>query len=225
MYYTVKGRGASALNGKLSFSNFRLSQPTPDNYAAQEQTYDDVQYSIPPNQWQIEVSLWFSTCLAKEQQWAVEWATAPTYINFAAQKNISGSWKPSPLTDAAAKQQCQQQMVQSSGGYQSFSVLGIALILALGGLIIVMGLTVDMVAGKFGPESSKFKNEQWDNEETLALLRTVYVASGMGRDGFAARLPPITALSRGESTKDLIEDAGVMELDDYYIAQGGMTAQ
>jgi hypothetical protein len=150
----------------------------------------------------------------------VEWATAPTYIDFAAQKNITGSFTPKPLTDAAAKQQCRQQMVRNAGGYQSFSVLGIALILALGGLIIVVGLTVDVIAAKFGLESSRFKREQWDVEETLALHRTVYVASGLGNDGLDEQLPPITALSHGKGSKGKTEDVGVGEKDDYYIVQG-----
>jgi hypothetical protein len=164
---------------------------------AQEKTYLGISSPIPANQWQIEVSLWFSTCLAKEQQWAVEWATAPTFIDFAPQGNTTGAFTTNPPTDAAAKQQCRQQLVHNAGGYQSFSVLGIALILALGGLIIVTGLTVDTIAASFGPESSKFRREQWDAEETLALHSSLYAANGLGSDGLDEQLPPVTALLRG----------------------------
>jgi hypothetical protein len=73
-------------------------------------------------------------------------------------------------------------------------VLGLSLILALGGLIIVLGVTVDLIAARFGPESSKFRREQWDAEETLALHRSLYIANGLGSDGLDEELPPITAL-------------------------------
>jgi hypothetical protein len=45
-------------------------------------------------------------------------------------------------------------MVQSVSGYQSFSVLGMTVIFALGGFIIAMGLAVDVIAARFGPEWS-----------------------------------------------------------------------
>jgi hypothetical protein len=96
---------------------------------------------IPPTQWQTEVSLWFSNCLAKEQQWAVEWATAPSNIDFSLGNNVSTSLLPNPPTDEVGQKECRQQMIRNTGAYMSFSVLGMALIFALGGLIIMVGFT------------------------------------------------------------------------------------
>jgi hypothetical protein len=160
----------------------------------------------------MEVWLWFATSLAKEQSWAVEWATSTTYIDFATQENGTGTFALNPPKDAAARQQCGQQMVRNAGGFQSFSVLGIALILSVGGVIIVMGLTIDVVVVKNRLERSEYRRGQWDAEETLALHKAVYTANGLESESEELFLP-ITALPNYRRTKGKhdTEDLGTAE--------------
>jgi hypothetical protein len=152
------------------------------------------------------VSLWFSTSLAKEQSWAVEWATAP--------KNIESNLDGTPLivvtntpTTAAGLKQCEQQMIHDSGFHQSFSVLGMCLILALGGLIIILGMSLDAIVGRLRPAKTRYMSEQWDLEETLALHRAAYVGFGHWDEHLSKDLPPSvifarkSSLSRDEETK------------------------
>jgi hypothetical protein len=95
-------------------------------------------------------------------------------------------------------------MVQNGSGYQSFSVLGMSLIFALGGAIIILGLSVDLLAAKFGAEHSKFRREQWDAEETMALHENVYAANGHESEDWDRELPAITsfASTSGRKNKD-----------------------
>jgi hypothetical protein len=99
-------------------------------------------------------------------------------------------------------------MVRDRGGYQSFSVLGMAVILAIGSLIIFVGLIVDTVVGWLRPQKSMFMKEQWELEDTLALHRAAYTAHG--HDLAEGKLPPSTIFVRGVATTSENEEQGVV---------------
>jgi hypothetical protein len=143
-----------------------------------EHPWDHLSWPIPKTQWQREVSIWFQTCLAKEQSWAVEWATAPRNLQSTLAGDGAALNVTRPLNDEA-RQQCSQQMVHDNGTHQSFSVLGLALTLAIGGIIILTGFTLDIVVGRLRPQSTRYKQEQWDVEEVLALHKAAYVGRGL----------------------------------------------
>ncbi|KAE8349837.1 hypothetical protein BDV28DRAFT_52778 [Aspergillus coremiiformis] len=159
MFYAVQGRGGSALN-------------------IAQKLYNGIQYQVPPNQWQIEVSTWFALSLAKEQAWAVEWATEPQ--NFPPREDGQNlTWDYSPPTTVAAEQQCRNQLVHNSGDYKSLSLLGMGLILALGGVIILLGLGLDIAVGWVQRGKWAHLREQWQTEETLGLHQAAYRALGV----------------------------------------------
>ncbi|KAF2192030.1 hypothetical protein K469DRAFT_696089 [Zopfia rhizophila CBS 207.26] len=161
-----------------------------------EHSWDRISWPIPKTQWQHEVSIWFQTCLAKEQSWAVEWATAPRNL----QATLAGdgaALNVTPPINDEGRQQCSQQMVHGNGAHQSFSVLGLALTLALGGIIILTGLAIDVVVGRLRPQSTRYKKEQWDVEEVLALHKAAYAGRGLWDDNQdSSRLHPSTILLR-----------------------------
>ncbi|EAW06581.1 uncharacterized protein ACLA_082720 [Aspergillus clavatus NRRL 1] len=181
MYYAVQGRGGSALN-------------------IAQKLYNNFQYYVPRNQWQIEVSNWFAASLAKEQAWAVEWATSPQ--NFASrQPGEKEVWEYNPVSTVSGQHQCRNQLVHSNGEYKSLSILGMALTLAVGGLIIVTGLFLDIVVGFFQRKKWLYLREQWEMEETLALHKAVYQSIGFSPDA-NEDLPPSSALRDRFSTTD-----------------------
>jgi hypothetical protein len=143
-----------------------------------------LQSPIPNNQWQKEVTIWFSTALAKEQAWAVEWASGL--------RNIDGSVISLPqaeLQDAPTSKQlvaqCHAQLVRDSSSFMNFSVLGLVLVLVLGGVIILLGLSTDTVVGWIRTRKGRkvWKAEQWHNEETLALQKAANERAGLWKDG------------------------------------------
>jgi hypothetical protein len=159
----------------------------------------NVQQYSPVNQWQVEAATWFATCLAKEQFWAIEWATQPR--NFPAPvPGEDPGWTYTPATTDTALAQCRNQLMRSnlSSGYQSFSVLGLGLILVIGVIIILVALLVDSIAGSCCThsrfDSSRYKREQWEAEETLALHRAAYAGLGIWREGRYGAMPPSSAL-------------------------------
>ncbi|KAH9204414.1 hypothetical protein DL95DRAFT_496441 [Leptodontidium sp. 2 PMI_412] len=176
MYQTIYGRGGAALN-----ANSRL--------------YDGQQLPLPSNQWQKEVSIWFSTCLAKDQAWAEEWSTMPR--NLPIQLNQKNSpFDSNYPTDATLRIQCSNQLVRDAGRHQNFSVLGIGLILGLGGLIIVVGLTIDVAVGFLRPQKSRFRKDEWEMEEVLALHIAAYAGLGLWDDSSTNELPPSTVFKK-----------------------------
>ncbi|KAK5113614.1 hypothetical protein LTR85_010843 [Meristemomyces frigidus] len=120
IYYSVNGRGASALR-------------------ASETCFGNSQLALPNNQWQIEVDAWFATSLARLQQSMVDYAVGPT--NMPAGVNII---HPSSIPDQVM---CRSQKIKATSGTQNFSVLGVAIILIVGTVLIVVGMTVDKVVG------------------------------------------------------------------------------
>jgi hypothetical protein len=96
----------------------------------------------------------------------------------------------------------------------SFSVLGMALIFALGGLIILVGFTVDLVTTKYGRPQSKYKREEWEAEEMLALHKTAYVAGGYWEDDSNEELPPIIVFANPDTAQVKHEQVVVVGKDD-----------
>src|SRR5436190_11255986 len=93
---------------------------------AAETTNTIVQSAIQLTQWHKEVSIWFAISLARLQASVVEWAVGPKYL-------VPGSGIQVKSTLLfIEKIMCRNQLVRNTGPYQSFSVLGVALILAIG---------------------------------------------------------------------------------------------
>lgn len=159
-----------------------------------------VQSSSPANQWQIEVSSWFSTALASEQSWAVEWATQPKFLD----KGVAG-WSYGQINDTAGEAQCGTQLmhIAISTGHRNFSVLGMSLIIGLGSIIIIVGLTIDSCVGSCRRyKALQYKKEQWDAENTLALHRAAYARLGLWPEEETEMQPSSALLSSTPSGED-----------------------
>ncbi|KAE8383096.1 hypothetical protein BDV26DRAFT_287882 [Aspergillus bertholletiae] len=181
MYQAVQGWGGSALD-------------------IGQKLYNGLQYSVPPNQWQIEVSNWFALSLAKEQAWAIEWATEPQNLEPPTEGDES-PWEYSLPTTPAAKSQCRNQLIHNVGDYKSLSILGMGLILALGGVIIILGLFLDTAVGLLQRGRWAHLREQWQTEETLGLHRAAYQALGVSTD-WSDEVPPSSVFQGLNSSTD-----------------------
>lgn len=107
----------------------------------------------------------------------VEWATAPT----------NGALAPgSPYTvrtptDPTEAVMCRNQLVHSTGLHQQFSILGIALTLGLGGVMIVLGTVASIVVSRLQTgRETEYRNTQWALEDKLQLQRVAYEGFGFG---------------------------------------------
>ncbi|KAI9699287.1 MAG: hypothetical protein M1836_002897 [Candelina mexicana] len=171
-YGSINGRGASALR-------------------ASETVYNKDQAPLPNNQWQIESSSWFATSLAKLQRIAVEYATGPDFLPEGAivQKPPGSIWRA----------MCRTQKVRDTGANTSFNVLGVVLIIALGGLIILTNMILQPVVGWIQKRANRGDHcrLQWALDEKLQLQRVAYEEAGIGKWQGLMDSVPVTA--RGEA--------------------------
>jgi hypothetical protein len=107
----------------------------------------------------------------------VKWATAPTHTVL----GPGSTFTLTPPTDPIGAKMCRNQLVRDIGRHQSFSVLGLALVLVLGGVIIVLGMVADTIVGWLQTSSKgKYRRNQWVLEQKLQLQRAAYEGFGVG---------------------------------------------
>ncbi len=146
--------------------------PTP---IASETVHEDAQSaSIPPDQWIIETRNWFSVGLSRLQQAMVSYASGPTNLG------TYGVIDRPAANDSTGQSLCRNQMVRdTTGEHQSFSLLGVILIVVLGGAIILSSFFLDTVVGcvqkwtRWGVE----KRRQWTYDGKFILLKVAFEGS------------------------------------------------
>ena len=156
-YFSVNSRGATALKAL-------------DNY----EWADKIQLPLPDNQWQIEVDGWFGVGMAKLQQLVTEYATGPPSLPLGAQFVKAST--------PADMEMCNSQIVRSPNGTISFSVLGLAIVITLGSVLIILGLLLDSTVGFLRRRFhwDEFKSNKWIGDEKLQLQRLAFEGAGHG---------------------------------------------
>lgn len=128
-------------------------------------------------QWQIEAANWFSIGLSHMQRLFVANYRAPT------EPILRQYWRPFPGNATEAQMFCRSQKVQSQG-YMTFSVLGIGLNFAIGGVLLFCGhvlpYLVPWLQGKLAAKGGRIAvaREQWVAHGALQLLRIVLQKEG-----------------------------------------------
>ena len=94
----------------------------------------------------------------------------------------SGVLQRIPANDTLVQRLCQSQLIRGSGQVQSFSMLGIILILTLGGLVLILSVTMESIVGavqrRFGV--GQHRRMEWLMDEKLHLVATREDAGGGG---------------------------------------------
>ncbi|ETI28036.1 hypothetical protein G647_00485 [Cladophialophora carrionii CBS 160.54] len=158
-FHSISGRGASALR-------------------AQETIYDRVQQvPLPDHQWQIELANWFEISLAKLQHVVVEYA-APSVKT---EDMPVGAYLQSP-TDIVSKAMCSSQKVAFTGSTVSFSVLGVVIILAVGGAIVLLHLVLEPLVGWMQRRFrwGEFRRARWIMDDKFQVQRMAFEEAQMG---------------------------------------------
>lgn len=140
---------------------------------------------LPNNQWQIEASHWMAISMARLQRGVVEWASGPTNLPPGIQVGLPSDI---PITS------CFNQKVRHLGDHASFSILGMVIILAVGGTIILLSLVADQVGGLLQRLLGRgiHRQRQWIINEKLQLLRLVYERAGEGAWSGSRHRVPLT---------------------------------
>lgn len=165
-YSSVNSRGANAL-------------------LASETVSDLSQIQLPDTQWMTEVNTWFAISMAKLQQKVIEYATGPGSIP-------DGMVLSRPLP--AQEKLCKNQIVRTFNGTISFSVLGVAIILIVGSLLLSISLTLPLLVGALRHvfKWKKHKGLQWTIDSKLQMQRLAYEEAGQGYWTGGASPVPVT---------------------------------
>ena len=149
---------------------------------------DVVSPGLPKTQWQIEATQFFSISMAKLQQMMINYAAGPPY-DYDGMVFVKGN-----------ETLCGMQKIRGNNGFLSFSVLGVAIILILGGLFIFISLILDPVIGFLRQRFNwhDHKRLQWAVDEKLQLQRLAFEGAGQGRWKGGVESIPTTLSSREE---------------------------
>lgn len=168
-YASVNSRGANALRASETLNGL-------------------VGIALPNNQWMTEVNTWFAVSMAKLQQKVIQYAMGPGYIP-------DGMTLARPIDQQTTM--CKNQIVRSSTGYTSFSVLGLAIILIIGAALISTSLVLPSLIGLLRQwlRWKEHKSLQWTVDGKFQLQRLAYEEAGQGHWGGGAKSVPWTRKS------------------------------
>jgi hypothetical protein len=130
------------------------------------------QYSLPGNQWELELEHLFKTTLADLQRAILDQATGPT------DRRANSFHSPPTTTEGRAV--CHNQKVLSDS-YTSFNVLGLIIIFSIGGLIMLVSIILPITTERIQRNRNPFANLEWISNDTLQLQRLAHEAVGAGR--------------------------------------------
>ena len=171
MHFIVHGLGASALQAQTSLVQFGA-----------------ISAWLPNNQWQIETEGLFQMALAKLQAEAVAFARKENlgeYETLVYPDSVSAAWD----------RMCKSQKIRSTSAYQSFSILGIAIIVVVGIVIIMLSFFIDVLifwCYRRLPFLRKYqyKRRQYISDGQLQLQRMAFEEAGYGDwRGYEEKVP------------------------------------
>jgi hypothetical protein len=170
---------------------------------------------LPPNQWQLEAARWFDTSLAKLQSQLVGFASNTPSLYSGGYYIQTAETIPDtpPGIRAAFVSQCKNQRIQSSREVQSFSVLGIGIVVSSTLLLIVLALSLEGCVAVARRESTSDRQAAREADDKLHLLRMVLEGYGAGEEWYNGIMNvPVTDLGL-EFVRPILGDNGLAVCD------------
>ena len=142
---------------------------------ATEEAAKGLTNDLPPDQWKYEVAQLNAIMLAYLQSLMVNYVEGPWHPAY--NKYIQ---RPSTPEE---EEFCKNQIATDRSKY-CFSVLGMAIVLIIGGFIVLLNLTLEPLVRLFRNfrknDRGLYKQLEWDTTDTLQLQRLVYEGQGTG---------------------------------------------
>ena len=142
--------------------------------AAQEAA-KEITIGLPSDQWKEEVLQLNSIMLAYIQSLMVSYVTGPWFTAYDVYIQ--------PPSTPEEQEFCKNQISKDNRFY-CFSILGMAIILVIGGLIVLVNLLLEPLVRLFRNmrknDHGLYKQLEWDTTATLQLQRLVYEGQGSG---------------------------------------------
>jgi hypothetical protein len=174
------------IGNRIAFQTLPDIIPTLGSGYLLAQQYNTLGYSsaVPDNQWILEFENWFGIRLTGIQRYIIDHIVGPSnprYQRYVVPPPANQTWM------------CENQIVQRSG-YSSFSIFGMAIILIVGGLIIVTNLTIDSILGLVRSWIPGRLNGslEWKLTSLLQLQRMAFEGRNKGTWSKQTSLVPVT---------------------------------
>ncbi|KAM7218669.1 hypothetical protein V8F06_005988 [Rhypophila decipiens] len=188
LYPTMADIGLNDMQRSITYTFLHTTRATDMSYAvagrdaesllASRTLFDGVNVQLPDNQWAAEVSNWFSIGMVRLQLALLEYVTGPAAdLIHKDEQKMDGS---ATLTRLDALERIYENtcLLQKVGqfhlgeDYLTFNVLGLVLIVALGGLIIVSGLMLEVLVERLPKRRWGWKRrEVWIQQDRLVTWR------------------------------------------------------
>jgi hypothetical protein len=147
---------------------------------AKELSFQFLSPGLPSDQWRKEAMRWFETSLAKLQSQIVAFAANDLdlgpYGYISPAHNFTS--KQAGVRDSLVAQ-CGNQLIQSSGQVQSFSFLGLMIVVCVTAVLLVAALSLERCMALWRRRSTSPKKIARQADEKLHLLR---IALSDGRE-------------------------------------------
>ncbi|KAI2469445.1 hypothetical protein F4781DRAFT_394085 [Annulohypoxylon bovei var. microspora] len=147
--------------------------------------YESIQFTIPVNQWQLDVNHWWNIALASAQAeyvQVVQGIDSPTLDML----------RQTPVNEAE-QALCDNQKIRSAS-HSSFSLLGIVITFGIGGMIIVVSFIVEPIL-EFLYKRRKYKQYaylEWITNTSLQLQRLAHENLELGNWSHCTEEVPTT---------------------------------
>ena len=140
---------------------------------ANDQLVDYEAAELPNNQWELEVTLWFQTSLAVMQSNLVLLPVGHVASGspFATFDPLEESEDVPDNIRSAVVSQCHNQLIQSSGQVQSFSVLGLGIVFCITAILVLLALSLERIVSILRRDSTSDGKISRQTDDKLHLLR------------------------------------------------------
>ncbi|KAI8623958.1 hypothetical protein F5Y19DRAFT_456340 [Xylariaceae sp. FL1651] len=151
--------------------------------------------TLPTNQWQLDVQLWFQTMLSTFQAAFTSTASGPSSAKFEDIEIRPINWHEQHL--------CNSQKIRSTA-YTSFSLLGLVVTYILGGLMILVSFIFEPVLGCVDRTwKRKYARLEWSANSSLQLQRLAHEELSMAKWSNCTRPVPVTDTDAVLSSLDI----------------------
>lgn len=149
------------------------------------------QSPLAENQWEIEVEGWFTDSLARLQYLVDEYPDLAATATVTDVRDIMQVWDSATASSSAdsisnavaSKLMCYNQLVNDSQTTMSFSVVGLVIIFALGGLILILSLIIESTVAFIQKKTGRglVARESWIQHDKLQLQKLMFEMAGLGQ--------------------------------------------
>lgn len=187
---------------------------------AQDTLTDLDQGALAANQWELEVSGWFTDGLARLQHLVQGYpnlrgaGTAEVGYVYRVWEELGPQSSAIDVANGLAhKSMCGNQVINDSQTTMSFSVIGLAVVFALGGAIVFTSLILETVVSFVQKRLRKglVARDTWIQDDKLNMQMRLFESAGLGKWKYRTATVPITVSNETLDAWTVLVDSNIQQ--------------